>query len=102
MKILEILFGDYAAREKARNEFHKLYQANLSFDDFILEFNRLANELGYINDKDKVGRLEEKLSVEMLNSIISVQDLPEDYLGFVKRLRRLNAAQKNYMSKRNT
>lgn len=60
------------------------------------------NELGYTNDKDKIGRLEEKLSVEMLNSIISVQDLQEDYLGFVKRLRRLNAAQKHFMSKKNT
>lgn len=99
MMMLEILFGDYAVWERAWDEFNTLQQENLSFDDFILEFNRLANELGY-TDKDKICKLIERISQKTFNSIGSERQLPEDYLEFVRLLCRSNVTQKHSTSKK--
>lgn len=102
MKILEIYFGDVEAMSKARDEWCKLHEepANCSLDGFIFEFNRLAHELGITDDAHKIEAMMGKLSVETHHLVISSMNIPEDYLGFVGQLRRLDADHRYCSSKK--
>ena len=61
----------------ALGNFHK---RNKAFSDFMLEFTRLINDVGYTDDQSKIDLLSVKLSYKM-NQLLIGQDMPFDGSG---------------------
>ena len=65
-----------------------LHQRSKLFTDFMPEFTRFMNDVGYTDDQAKIDILSVKLSDEM-NQLLTTQDMPADYFGYVTRLHKL-------------
>lgn len=86
---LSSLYDDPDRRRSAVSALGNLHQRNKSFSDFMPEFTRLMNDVGYTDDQSKIDLLSVKLSDEM-NQLLIGQDMPTDYLGYVTRLHKLD------------
>ena len=86
---LTSLYDDPDRRRSAVSALGNLHQRNKSFSEFMPEFTRLMNDVGYTDDQSKIDLLSVKLSDEM-NQLLIGQDMPLDYLGYVTRLHKLD------------
>ena len=86
---LTSLYDDPDRRRSAVSALGNLHQRNKPFSDFMPEFTRLMNDVGYTDDQSKIDLLSVKLSDEM-NQLLIGQDMPLDYLGYVTRLHKLD------------
>ena len=66
-----------------------LQKRNRPFSDFMPEFSRLMNGVGYTDDQAKIDLLSVKLCDKMSQLLIG-QDMPADYLDYVTRLHKLD------------
>lgn len=82
---LSSLYNDPVRRRRTVSALGNLYQRNKPFSDFMAEFTRLINDVGYTDDQAKIDRISVKLSDDM-NQLLIGQDMPADYLGYVTRL----------------
>lgn len=79
---LTSLYDDPNRRRCAVSALGNLHQRSKFFTDFMPEFTRLMNDVGYTDDQSKIDLLSVKLSDEM-NQLLIGKDMPADYLlGF--------------------
>ncbi len=77
---LTSLYDDPDQQRSAVSALENLHQRNKSFSDFMPEFTRLMNDVGYTDDRSKIIDLfSVKLSDEM-NQLLIGQDMPLDHL----------------------
>ena len=86
---LTSLYDNPDRRRSAVSALGNLHQRNKPFSDFMPEFTRLMNDVGYTDDQSKIDLLSVKLSDEM-NQLLIGQDMPLDYLRYVTRLHKLD------------
>ena len=86
---LTSVYNDSDRRRSAVSALGNLSQRNKAFTEFMPEFTRLMNDVGYTDDQSKIDLLFVKLSDEM-NQLLIGQDMPTDYLGYVTRLHKLD------------
>lgn len=86
---LTSLYDDPDRRRSAVSALGNLHQRNKPFSEFMPEFTRLMNDVGYTDDQSKIDLLAVKLSDEM-NQLLIGQDMPLDYLGYVNRIHKLD------------
>jgi hypothetical protein len=83
---LEEVYGDPHGANTAERALSKLRQGNWVFVSYYAEFQRLVAELQW-NDAAKRAALHRGLSEEV-KDILSTQDLPEDWSGYVAHIKK--------------
>ncbi len=76
------LYDGLNQRRSAVSALGNLHQQNKVFSNFIPEFSRLMNDVGYKDDLSKSDLFSVKLSDKM-NQLLIKQDTPLDYLRYV-------------------
>jgi hypothetical protein len=98
-KVLDSIYVDPDEKNKAKNEYRKLKQANKNFPDFLTQFTSLAKKAG-IHLEDYYEEFWDKLSSENRTALAPSKDEIQSYDALVKKVRHLETQREIEASRR--